>query len=419
MALRQVSRAMCEDVSAFFAGRNSFATVLAYKSDFDFFQTSLGWSWGYLKRVHLELRPGDQRYLRVAGGVHGTSWRMWAGFCQLAREKMPHLTAFSLKCKIKIPEVASRLFTNVQGFPLLSSCAFHLNTIPNDDVLDMVKRVSWRLTGNIWRGPFPFLRLPKEVQLHVLEYLLTTQSDPYVRRWADAYGNEMQSSQGVITLQNRRHQRVNEDSPLTCCGTCSHMQAMCFCSTRQCSFSTTCTCFTSPLPYFLVSREFHHMTAHMFYARNLFAFVDEDPDAMLRTIVNIPTPTLLQIRLLAFVFPSLFRSSTRPAHRAEDIALLSWAVMRRFIREHFTLDLLTICVMDFGSRNHFPAGFLNRRRYLRRVLLAFAELPNLRDFWLYLVDDRGFEEEARRVVLGARVLREQTFLRRITVAGHP
>lgn len=60
-----------------------------------------------------------------------------------------------------------------------------------------------------------------------------------------------------------------------------------------------------------------------------------------------------------------------------------------------------------------------RNRYLRRLLLSFADLKGLRNFWVFLADDPGFEEEAVAVVLGkkvvdpnSRVYDEDTFLYR-------
>ena len=393
MALLGISRAVREEVALLFASRNKFGTILAYKSDLDFFQGSIGWGMGYLKALHIELRPSDQRYLKLTGGAHNTMWKIWTAFCKLVREKMPQLRAFSLRCKIKLPEVADKLFAEMHGFPLLTHCAFHLHTAPNDKILSRTKRASWALTGNLDRPPFPFLHLPKEVQLLVLEFLLTGHSDPYV-------GGENNMIRDfpwtIMDLQSRRPQQT------VCCGNCSPTRAMCFCASRQCSFSTSCFCFTSPVPYFLVSHEFYKMAHHIFYSRNSFAFVGEDPEPMMRKTNNIPTSTFRQIRNLAFMFPAIYRFPVRSAYKAEEAALMSWSVWRRFIREHFDLERLTVCFVDFGTKNNPAPGTSNRTKYLRKLVSAFADLRGLRNFRVFLVDDPGFGSEARRIVLGDR-----------------
>jgi len=108
------------------------------------------------------------------------------------------------------------------------------------------------------------------------------------------------------------------------------------------------------------------------------------------------------------------------APKNEETTFLSWSVLRRFIREHFDLSKLSISIIDVGGTDTFSRTRMTsfRNQYLRKLLLSFADLKGLRDFWVFLADDPGFEEEAKAVVLGRKeadksgVYEEDTFLYR-------
>ncbi|KAI9925465.1 DNA N-glycosylase and apurinic/apyrimidinic (AP) lyase [Aspergillus wentii] len=119
-----------------------------------------------------------------------------------------------------------------------------------------------------------------------------------------------------------------------------------------------------------------------------------------RTIMNAWDSFLRSIRYLSFKFPLTCRVAARPGHKPEDSALLSWSVLRRFIREHFDLERLSLMIVDLGTKQSFPNATPNRNKYLRKLLKSFADLRGLRDFRVYLADDRIFERDAEKAVLG-------------------
>ncbi|KDE80824.1 hypothetical protein AO1008_07177 [Aspergillus oryzae 100-8] len=391
-ALFQTSRAVRDEIGSMFFGLNRFSAMLYRKADFCQFRDATLWGMEHLKYLHIDLGPCDRRFLKLYGGVHRTIMKIWVAFCDLAAVRMPSLTYFSLKCRVKDLEVAHKLMCAMDHFPSLAQCAIHLNQYQENDIRAVVKRSCWRLTNNLGdRPPFGFLRLPKEVQLLILEQLLINRPDPYIMA--------SECPKGLVTLQDRRRQRPTI-YPLTCCGTCSPLRAMCFCYARQTAFSTTCSCFTSPTPYFLVSRGFYEDARRVFFSKNNFAFTDEDPELIMRLLHYIPTSSFMQIRHLTFKFPLTFRSPARTAHRVEDAALLSWSVLRRFIREHFDIPRLSLTIIDLGTKNYGNGATQSRNKYLRKLLKAFADLRGLRDFRVYLADERSYERDAERAVLG-------------------
>ncbi|PWY75089.1 hypothetical protein BO70DRAFT_340840 [Aspergillus heteromorphus CBS 117.55] len=399
--LFRVNNDIRQDTGAMFFKYNRFSMLLYNKSDFNNLRSSIGWGMEHVRNLHLDLGPRDNRFLKLGAGIHRTILKMWVEFCSMARTSMPHLRCFSLKCKVRDLEVASKLMCNMDPFPALAQCAFHMNHNPDEDILPVIKRAAWRLTDNLSNKPrFPYMYLPKEIQLMILEELLIKRSDPCLP--------PSECAPGVISLHDWKRSRLSMFHTLTCCGTCSPAGAMCFCHSRQTSFSTTCSCFESPLPYFLVSREFYENARRVFFTRNRFAFVEEDPDLIMRFIHHIPTVSTMMIQHLSFKFPMCYRCAPRTGPRSEDATLLSWSVLRRFIREHFDMSRLSVKIVDHGLKGAVVYSVDSRKRYLRKLLLAFADMEGLRDFRVYLTDDRGFEKDAESAVLGpARVQRRK------------
>ncbi|KAE8150791.1 hypothetical protein BDV25DRAFT_105653 [Aspergillus avenaceus] len=390
--LFHVSHAVRDEIAPIFFGINRFSVMLYSKLHFKRFCNGIMWGIERLKYLHIDLGPRDNRFLKLAPGIHRMVFNIWEEFCQLATERMLSLTYFSLKCRIRDLEVAHKLVSPMDIFPIVCQSAVHFNQLRDDDLRIVARRTCRWLVGDRTKEiTFPYLYLPKEVQLLILEQLLIKRPDPYIAA--------TDCSKGIVTLQDRGRQRTTL-FPLTCCGTCSPLQAMCFCHARQTAYSTTCSCFSSPTPYFLVSRSFYEDARQIFFSKNNFAFMEEDPEHMMRLLLHIPTSSFMQIRHLTFKFPLAFRNTGRFTHRNEDYTLLSWAVLRRFIREHFDVSRLSLTIVDCGTKNHIPQSVPYRNRYLRKLLRSFADLRGLRDFRVYLADDRIFEKDAERAVMG-------------------
>ncbi|KAL4946048.1 hypothetical protein BDV06DRAFT_183478, partial [Aspergillus oleicola] len=384
------SHAAREQLGTLFFGHNRITVSLIGRQEYKLFSKSMRWGLLHLRHLHI-LLGGQDRYLKMRSGVHRTVWSIWTEFCERAPERMPALKYFSLKCKVKELEVANRLMCIMDPFPTLAQCAFHFSEHEIDEIQPVIKRAAWRLTGNLGdnenRPPFPFMKLPRELQLMILDHLLTQRYDPYL----PAAERDM----AMVGFLDRKS-RPTTHFPLACCGTCSPVGSTCFCEIRQTAFSTSCSCFSSPLPYFLVSRGLYEDCRRIFFTKNQFTFVDDEPEPIMRFLNSIPTTSFMQIRHLSFKFPLSYRTYHRSS-RTENAALLSWSVLRRFIKEHFDLPRLSLTVVDLGTRG--STGFFNK--YMRRMLTTFTmDLQDLRDFRVFLKDDPSFEKELERAVLG-------------------
>ncbi|EAW11742.1 uncharacterized protein ACLA_094420 [Aspergillus clavatus NRRL 1] len=391
------SREFREDLGALFFAHNRFSVVLSNKTDWNNFFEAVDWAAEDVRYLHVELRTWDNRFIKPGG--QRMLLKLWTRFCKYLQEQMVNLRYFSLKCRVKDFEVALKIMCAMDSFPVLFQCAFHFSHTVEDDIRPLAKRNALRLTGNLGAKPFfPYFNLPKEVQLMILETLLASQLDPFL----PSSGREP----GDVTFVYRKTMRVTESNPLTCCGTCSPLQALCFCFARQTAYSTSCSCFSSPVRYFLVNRAFYEDARRIFFSRNRFFFVEEDPDIMMRFMNCIPTASFMMIRRLVFKFPKLYRHPWRTAYKIyEASTLASWSVLRRFIREHFDVSRLSLMIVDLGVKHHWSRPGFIRTNYIRRLLKTFEDLRGLRDFRVFLMEDRIFELDAERIVMGSAVER--------------
>ncbi|RAL14340.1 endonuclease III domain-containing protein [Aspergillus homomorphus CBS 101889] len=391
--LFKLSRASREEAGTVFFSCNRFNAPLYSRADYRTFVLSMGWGLDRLRYLHLDLTPREHRYLKLAGGVHRTALRIWNSFCHVAATEMHGLKYLSMKCKVRELEVATRLMREMDPFPVLSQCAFHFDHTYEEHIQNVIRRAALRVTDSLSvKHVFPFTRLPREIQFLILELLLVNRPDPFLPL--------MDSLEGVVSLQDRRKvMRNNIYSPLNCCGTCSPVGALCFCRGRHTAFSTSCSCLETPINYFLVSRDFYRDARLTFYSRNKFAFLEEDPEFMMQFLHRLPTSTTELMRHLILKFPGHYRHIPRTGPRSEEQTLIWWSVLRRFIREHFTIPSLSLSIVDMGWKGT-SGGSEARRRYLKKLLEAFLDLKGLRDYRLHLTDNNELARIMEREMLG-------------------
>ncbi|KAF9887723.1 Endonuclease III-like protein 1 [Aspergillus nanangensis] len=408
------NRVLREEVGRLFFALNKFSLSVFTKSDFKSFNDSFEWGFEGMRHLHLNLGPKDQRYLKLGVGVHRAVMNTWGSFCNVATQSMPNLTNFTLKCKVKDSAVAAAIFAGMDGFPKLSHCAIQLNhlshedmvrqNIPHQDLIRQTKQATLKATSRTADQSFPFFSLPKELQAKILEYALVDRSDPFVvvDRQEPFVPNDTSCRhlvKGVVGLLDRKRYRTGLDPHFACCGTCSPTGDTCFCPTNQAAFSTSCTCFTPPTPYFLVSREFYETARWVFFSKNTFALLDNGPESMMRAINCIPTDSFKMMRKLVFRFPLENHVSRNDVH-VEDPTNPSWLMLRRFIREHFDLPRLSLFFIDYGGYNLLTMTTGGHRKsVMRRLSKSFKDMRGLRDYRVFLGQDRNYEKEAERIVL--------------------
>lgn len=389
-----VSRAVYRDAFSAFYGQNKFRVRLCRRDDLSTFYGSTRSGLKYIRSLHVDLNSYDNRIIKTAQ-PRGSVLNLWHRFSGIVVKEMLDLKYFSIKCRVKDEVTAEEIVERIGYFPILSGCAFHLNALPIGDVTAVAKRAALDATtvpeDTVIPQPFPFRELPKELQLMILRYLLIVRWDPFI--------HSFKSCVGYTALQSHKEQRAQDVNSLMCCGTCSVTGALCFCSYGQTAVSSRCSCFTSPLPYFLVNREMYEDASSIFYSNNRFVFIQENPDHMMRFFHPFSNVTLAKIRHLVFKFPPVYRTYGSPLPKFERTLQLSWSMVLRFIKEHLFLERLSLVIVDLGTLG--PQSIRSdRNEYLRRLLTLFWTIRGVQTYHVFLIDDAEFECTAEQVVMG-------------------
>lgn len=380
-----VSRAVRYEAKSFFLTRNRFRLRLADRKDLQFFMSSSSYL-PQLSCLSVDLCFKDNRYIK---NTHDTKIFVWAKFCRGSVDGLPNLRAFSLRARVKDSETALELLGHMSEFRPLHDCAFYFDIREKGDILPVMRQTAHEVTSpSRYRpGVFNFFDLPKELQLMVHENLVGSRWDPFLHSSAPA--------RGVIALLNRKSVRAHLPTK-RCCKTCSIMNTGCFCSeNRQMAYSTSCSCFTSPLPYFLVSREFYEDSRATYFRMNHFAFMEDCSRTMMQIMRAIPTPSLAQIRRLTLRFPHSMSLRSSP-HRMGPSS--SWSEVLRFIRKHFKLSRLSVTAIIIEPANITQLPWLLR---------SFNKLKGVKEFRLYLGNNTHLEQRVEKDVMS--IMREEDY----------
>ncbi|KAJ9203456.1 hypothetical protein DTO164E3_2378 [Paecilomyces variotii] len=391
-----VSHAVYRDAFSTFYSKNKFTVFLRRRSDLVTFRISAARGLKHIRSIHVDLQTYDNRTIKadmVEVDCHRACLNLWRSFSQVIATGMPRLRYFSIKCRVKDPETAMAVVENLEDFPALAGCSFYFNALPLPSVISVARDAAEYATTVVkdTSEPFPFLKLPKELQLMVWRHLLVVRWDPFI--------HSSKACAGLTTFQSHKCERAQDTSYLMCCGTCSMTGATCFCSYGQTALSSTCSCFRSPLPYFLVNREMYEDASGIFYTSNRFAFIQENPDQMMRFLHPFSNATLAKIRYLIVKFPPAHRSFGSPAPKLERSLQLSWSILLRFFKEHFCMDRLSLTIVDLGTLGS-PLIRSERNGYLRRFFQVFSALRGIHSFQVYLLDDHEYESTAEQIVMG-------------------
>ncbi|KAL1848259.1 hypothetical protein Plec18167_006257 [Paecilomyces lecythidis] len=391
-----VSRAVYRDAFSAFYSKNKFRVFLRRRSDLVAFCNLAARGLKHIRSIHVDLQTHDNRTIKAGVAEvdsHRACLNLWRSFSTVIVTGIPKLRYFSIKCRVKDSETAGAVVENIEDFPLLAGCSFFFNALPIPSVISVAKTAAEYATAvmKTHSKPFPFLKLPKELQIIVLRHLLTVHWDPFI--------HSTKACARLVTLQSHNCGRAQDTTYLMCCGTCSKTRSACSCPYGQTALSTTCSCFRSPLPYFLVNREMYEVASDIFYTENRFVFTHENPDQMMRFLHPFSNASLAKIRYLMFKFPPTHRSFGSPAPKLESSLQLSWSILFRFIKEHFCMDRLTLVVVDLGTLGSTVIR-ADRNEYLKRYLQVFSALRGVHSFKVYLRDDPDYESTAEKIVMG-------------------
>ncbi|KAN0066651.1 hypothetical protein V8E54_015255 [Elaphomyces granulatus] len=398
----RVSHAVFEDASSALYSQNQFRLTLEKAGDFEQLMQIIKPYLHLVKSLHVDLGTYDDRILRLENISEypiPNILRLWEMFCDSVPQTIPGLKDFSLECRIVDGETAERVLSPMKSFPLLNRCAFCFDLLVDIKALDVARNVAYARTSMIRENsstPFRFLDLPVELQSMIMEHLLTFRWDPFLPPLPSL---PRKLAEGQIVL--RRHTRQGP-SHLLCCGTCSTSTSTCFCSIRGAVFSTHCSCFTSPLPYFLVCRDMYAVAHSVFFLKNQFCLLGDDPQPMMRAVQTLSDSSLSLIRHLTFgSWTYLYDSEIRTDLLADPTIRLAWSILLHFLKDRLRLESVSVNFVDLGCYTTHDA-ILEWRVYMRQVIQFFCFFRGVRNFHVFLGYDRRCETEVEETVMGPR-----------------
>lgn len=237
-----------------------------------------------LRKIQVELKSYDGRRLKGTDKKK-PAVNLYKSFCEFAGDKLQGtLKNYIVKCHVSDEMVTRELIDQTKNsFQMLNSCAFRFGSLDpdsrmfrpggywsSDPLMEITRNAATKMVTykEHTAQPFRFMDLPNEIKEMILKEALINFWDPkpYVQQLA---------RRGYLTLP-REHlfnihggfQYVYRD--LVCCSDClARSTRGCYCFFNR-SYSTSCTCFTSPVPIFLTSKFMYNMASHIFFSQTTF-----------------------------------------------------------------------------------------------------------------------------------------------------
>jgi hypothetical protein len=230
------------------------------------------------------------------------------------------------------------------NFQMLDSCAFRFEYSGPGSILEIAGDAAAKtiIPKEHAAQPFRFMDLPNEIKEMILKEVL-------VNRW-DSMRLSEEAKNGYIYLPRIIYfpQLFDPSHKMSCCSDCStHFARGCSCVSRS-SYSTSCACFTSPVPIFLTSKFMYSMASYVFFTRNTFAF-DGHPCKTISIISKIPQKHVQLIRRIVMYIKS-------------TCAMDGYVHIAKFMCKKFDLTRLTLNIEhDHFSKNHGSSKMLVSR----------------------------------------------------------
>ncbi|KAL1871625.1 hypothetical protein Daus18300_004625 [Diaporthe australafricana] len=238
-------------------------------------------NWGYGECNIWPRRRGDyfrisQRHL-VEDKAHSRPLRLqsldkltlarWQRICaRLARCLRPGQLRLYLLAEVAEMPIASTLLEPLQTLPTLKEAAISLsNDLAQPALRSLARQSALSLMNRLQQPSFPFLRLPLELQMHVLWHTDLKAKGYYL--WTPSQRFRASSPGPTCSSSPLATDDDNDISSSLGLG------GETFCSQRHSAFHPRCGCLNTPLNYFLVSREFAMVSRSVFYSNNKFVLL--------------------------------------------------------------------------------------------------------------------------------------------------
>ncbi|KAH8694896.1 hypothetical protein BGW36DRAFT_360619 [Talaromyces proteolyticus] len=251
----------------------------------------------YLNTVHVKLQAYDGRKLK-GQDKRKSILNLFEDFSSfVGSHLLGTIKDFGFECRVGDFDVARELVNRMgDNYRELETCGLRFESSGSltlrKDLVRLAVQTATKSTASEEREtkPFRFMDLPNEIKEMILKEALIARYDPCA--------GEHQPNRGMVSLRRNGCERVAECST-ACCEECSpHLIGDCFCAHKS-AYSTSCTCFMSPMPLFLTSNFMYQVASHIFYTQNTFFMKGGQPYIMDDLLTNgTPRRILWRIRRL-------------------------------------------------------------------------------------------------------------------------
>lgn len=319
---------------------------------------------------HDRCRGGQDAPLLLSPDVEASSsflstWN--AVVDRLAQHIKPSTLRLSVICDTADEATSMRVVQPLLALPApLAACDIRLSQAPYTPQSAIARSMAVRLTTNIssnigsplnvaHSSSFRFLDLPAELQLRILGY------------------TDLVHPSATIALRAA----CTRPYPLAlCCQTCTETLEACCCAVMHGAYSTStsagsCTCWTTPTPLFLVSRDHYEHSRSVFYSKNVFRIAwnaAEDDEVRRQTLSSflavVPPSSRPLIRNIYIRLSDLNYANFEPGAPKEEEGqycfLQDWAQSIALLAQELTLPNINLWIEDASARGpsleHWEAG---------------------------------------------------------------
>ena len=213
------------------------------------------------------------------------SIKEWQKLCKILRSNIkPNQLKLFLTCDMADIELSNEFLQPILQTPTLQlrECSirlasgflkpgdtnYHTGSLQELATLARLNVQQLLTTNRSTQSSFRYRDLPKEIRLQILEH--TELVSPFDLAWTSNPPVNMDYQQHKSQFYEHRTYQCGTYGPANCCQKCSPRTDACACFLRCGAFSTTCTCWTMPMQFFLVDKQMKDDAEFVFYSNNYF-----------------------------------------------------------------------------------------------------------------------------------------------------
>ncbi|KAK3299779.1 uncharacterized protein B0H64DRAFT_351122 [Chaetomium fimeti] len=287
-------------------------------------------------------------------------------------------------------QLATMVLDAFRHFPPLKDCHIRLSRTPDPALHNLAQTTVLKARGIKSRVPPPplppppptgncLVGLPRELRLRILEYtdLVTPLKEVM---WTRSHGKYLASRPSCPSWEGRGDHMwapdIHHGCQFTSCSQRPYPRKTmgCYCQLTHSAASSTCHCWATPTPLFLVCHALRHDANLVFFSENRFVVIDSPSLSVFgppresgydrnRFAVSqfltdvVPVDCLSHLRLVEMVFPP-YLGHHWP--RKGDPVLKDWSDTINQVKDHLNLPALTIRMLAVyrEGEDHYDTGTL-------------------------------------------------------------